>query len=76
VAKLPSYMKIVPNKTVTNKPSAITVSISIKWWGWLLLTYECMKRFDLKWYHWLRYPEMCWSVRRGMMRDNDGSGVC
>ena len=80
MAKLPNYMKVeAMGKSAkgykAKSPEGIYVNISVKWWGYLVLTYKCMKNYNLKWYHWLRYPEICWSVRRGFMRDNNGSTI-
>lgn len=63
MAKPPKYIKIeaVPKGC----HHSLSVKITIKKWGFPIIIYQCLKEnFQLKWYHWLLYPYLCFKLLR------------
>lgn len=68
MAKLPRYIKLKP---CPGRVNALTYTMTIKRWGVPFLVFKVLKeRFNLKWYHWLWYPFLCFIVALKWGRNN------
>lgn len=68
MAKLPAYIKVewAKGQAVTNKPTQLKLNVTIKKWGWPILIYKTLReRFELKWWQWIFYPQLCIKIMKG-----------
>ena len=64
MAKLPKYLKTeIYMEENSHSVHKIFAKVTIKKWSMPFFIFKCLKeRFNLKWYHWLLYPYLCFKL--------------